>query len=227
MITSENSNQYGPDFSFTYGELILDDAKGYELEYTSTLGYLFSIDLVYNNISGEIPEELIDLSGLLNLDLAGNHLVGKIPSMIGKLEKLEFLDLSKNKLNGTIPRSLSDLTFLSRLNLSYNDLSGRIPAGNQLQTLNNPPIYAGNSQLCGEPLLKPCTSGKESHNADSDDERIWLYAGIGPGVLIGFLGFCASLHFISSWRYSYFYYVEQSVDKIVVAVATLWREFQK
>ncbi|WOG86445.1 hypothetical protein DCAR_0205650 [Daucus carota subsp. sativus] len=56
---------------------------------------MFSIDLSNNNISGEIPEELMHLRALSNLNLAGNHLAGRIPSRIGNLEKLEFLDLSR------------------------------------------------------------------------------------------------------------------------------------
>ncbi|KAA8532490.1 hypothetical protein F0562_032510 [Nyssa sinensis] len=82
-------------------ENILDSMKGRELEYTETvLPYLTSIDLSNNYIVGEIPEELMDLSGLLNLNLAGNNLKGRIPKEIGNLEQLETLDLSRNKLSG-------------------------------------------------------------------------------------------------------------------------------
>ncbi|KAL8097541.1 hypothetical protein AgCh_030606 [Apium graveolens] len=150
----------------------------------------------------------MDLRGLVNLNLAGNHLTGRIPDKIGKLKQLQVLDLSRNDLCGPIPQSLSDLNFLSSLNLSFNHLTGRIPAGNQLQTLTDPSINAGNNQLCGQPVMKPCAGDTESHNihhynqadSDSDDERMWFYAGIGPGLLVGFLGFCSSLHFIKPWR---------------------------
>ncbi|XP_074356274.1 uncharacterized protein LOC141695973 [Apium graveolens] len=232
MITSDsNEYLYYQSFSLEKVRMMIDDTKGYEQKYTSTLRFLFSIDLSNNNISGEIPKELMDLLGLLNLNLAGNHLGGRIPDMIGKLKKLEFLDLSRNELYGSIPQSLSDLNFLSHLNLFVNNLSGRIPTGNQLQTLNSPTIYAGNSQLCGQPILKPCSADSDLiiiHNytellSDSDDEYMWVYAGIGPGLLVGFLGFCASLHFLKSWRYFLFYFVEQAFDKIALA---LQRKFQ-
>ncbi|WOH15643.1 hypothetical protein DCAR_0935186 [Daucus carota subsp. sativus] len=226
MITSDSS-EYLYYHAFSVGEVrrIVDDAKGYEQIYTSTLRFMFAIDLSNNNISGEIPEELMDLSGLMSLNLAGNHLAGRIPDKIGKLGKLEYLDLSRNELYGPIPQSLSDLNFLSRLNLSFNDLSGRIPTGNQLQTLDNPSIYAGNNQLCGKPIQKPCTIHDSSEtNSDSDDGHVWFYAGIGPGLLVGFLGFCASLHFIKSWRYLYFQTVEKAFDKIAIKVALLRRK---
>lgn len=233
MITGDNNDLY-PGFEPYYGEMILDDMKGYELNYTTTLGFSYSIDLSNNNISGEIPQELMDLRGLKNLNLAGNHLAGRIPDRIGKLESLEHLDLSRNKLYGHIPQSLSNLHFLSRLNLSFNNLSGRIPTGYQLQTLEDPSIYAGNNQLCGQPILKPCTDDPDSHNvhdyneadSDSDDERMWFYAGIGPGLLVGFLGLCASLHFIKPWKNSYFHFVEIVFDKILIAFALLRRKSQ-
>ncbi|KAL8157622.1 hypothetical protein AgCh_002365 [Apium graveolens] len=110
-----------PYMRLSYDDMIVDDPKGSELTYTSTLDSLYSIDLSNNQISGEIPEELMDLRGLLSLNLAGNNLSGRSPDRIGKLEKLEFLDLSRNELYGPIPQSLSFLTFLSRLNLSFND----------------------------------------------------------------------------------------------------------
>lgn len=50
--------------------MIIDDTKGYELKYIFILVFQLSIDLSYNKISGEIPEELLDL-GLLDLNLAG------------------------------------------------------------------------------------------------------------------------------------------------------------
>ncbi|KAL8157648.1 hypothetical protein AgCh_002379 [Apium graveolens] len=217
-----------------FGGMIINNVKGGDLHYTSTLKFLFSIDLSNNHISGEIPEELMNLHGLTNLNLSSNHLAGRIPDKIGKLYKLESLDLSNNELNGPIPRSLSELNSLSSLNLSFNDLSGRIPTGKQLQTLNDLSIYAGNKQLCGQVISKPCPGDTKSHSFDnhsevepdvcSDDERSWFYAGIGPGVLVGFLGFCASLHFIKSWKYSYFHYVEKVSDKILVKIALLQRK---
>ncbi|XP_017224540.1 receptor-like protein EIX2 [Daucus carota subsp. sativus] len=239
MTTNETGIRYYFGDTLVGGKVLIDDVKGYELKYTSTLDFFYSINLSDNNISGEIPEELMDLRNLLNLNLAGNNLVGKIPARIGKIEQLEFLDLSRNKLSGPIPQSLSELKFLVRLNLSFNDLSGRIPTGNQLQTLDNlSSIYAGNNQLCGRPILKLCSGDAKPHeghdyekdNSDNDsdsDEHVWFYAGIGPGLLVGFLGFCSSLHYMKSWRHSYFNFVEMVLDKIAVFIALSWKKFYK
>ncbi|GMP93171.1 hypothetical protein CsSME_00043120 [Camellia sinensis var. sinensis] len=194
-----DSDPAGTEVNINYEENILDSMKGRELEYTKTLKFLVSMDLSNNGIVGEIPKELMDLSGLLNLNLSGNHLKGRIPNNIGNLTQLESLDLSRNKLSGPIPPSLSSLSYLSHLNMSFNNLSGRIPTGNQLQTLNDPSIYIGNDGLCGAPLLNSCLDNKssdgdhkhadESKVADETD-FLWFYTGIGPGFLVGFLGVC-------------------------------------
>ncbi|WOH15640.1 hypothetical protein DCAR_0935183 [Daucus carota subsp. sativus] len=231
MITG-GSTELNKGLENDIGEMIRYNVKGSDLQYTSNLKFLFSINLSNNNISGEIPEELMELHGLTNLNLTGNRLTGRIPDKIGELRKLDSLDLSRNELNGPIPQSLSELNSLSSLNVSFNDLSGRIPTGRQLQTFNDLSIYAGNDQLCGQAILKPCAGDTESRNPQndsevetdlcSDDERLWFYAGAGPGILVGFLIFCGSLHFFESWRYSFFHYVEHVFDKIAVTSA-LWR----
>ncbi|KAK9127399.1 hypothetical protein Syun_016196 [Stephania yunnanensis] len=126
--------------------------RGIELEYNATLQFMESIDLSHNAFSGEIPTEITGLLGLSILNLSMNQLTGRIPEKIGSMQRLEVLDLSRNQLSGSIPPSISTLNSLNHLNLSNNNLYGRIPSGNQLQTLPDPSIYAGNPGLCGAPL---------------------------------------------------------------------------
>ncbi|CAD6255189.1 unnamed protein product [Miscanthus lutarioriparius] len=138
--------------------------KGQELNYGSSQRILdtrmMSIDLSSNNITSEIPEEMVALVGLVNLNLSRNHLTGVIPKKIGEMRSLQSLDLSRNMLSGEIPATLSNLTFLSYMELSYNDLTGRIPSGVQLDTLyaEYPSMYIGNIGLCGHPLQNNCSS---------------------------------------------------------------------
>ncbi|KAL7163505.1 hypothetical protein ACSBR2_039586 [Camellia fascicularis] len=218
---------------------MLDSMKGRELEYTKTLKFLISIDLLNNGIVGEIPKELMDLFGLLNLNLSGNHLKGRIPNNIGNLTQLESLDLSRSKLLGPIPPSLSSLSYLSHLNMSFNNLSGRIPMGNQLQTLDEPSIYIGNNGLCGAPLNSclddKSADGDHKHAGESKvvDETVflWFYIGIGPGFLVGFLGVCGTLNFKKSWRYAYFQFIKNNYNwisiNIAIKFAQLRRRFNK
>ncbi|XP_052486445.1 receptor-like protein EIX2 [Gossypium raimondii] len=114
------------DLSVRYVGEVLLTWKGTKQSYPQ-LGLLLAIDLSWNKLTGEIPEELSSLQELVVLNLSRNHFNRKILQKIGYIRQLEVLDLSRNKFSGNIPTSLSELTFLSNLNLSYNDLSGKIP----------------------------------------------------------------------------------------------------
>ncbi|KAD3640310.1 hypothetical protein R6Q59_003160 [Mikania micrantha] len=221
MITP--STNYYASF-FYYQENILGLLKGRELLYTKTREFLASLDLSNNNIAGEIPESLMNLVGLMSLNLSGNLLQGQIPMTIGDLKQLESLDLSINKLSGRIPQSLSSLNFLSYLNLSYNNLSGAIPHGNQIQTLDDLSIYEGNNGLCGPPVSRSCNENAVSYNpvveyeGEDDSEGLWLYAGMGPGFVVGLVGLLGSLHFIRRWRVFYFETLEDLYGWVTVSV---------
>ncbi|XP_010486728.1 PREDICTED: receptor-like protein 12 [Camelina sativa] len=91
------------------------------------LPFLTTLDLSYNNLTGQIPDSIGNLSHLINLRLAGNHFSGRIPSSIGNLTQLTSLDLSQNQLSGQLPSSVGNLTQLTSLQLSNNQLSGQIP----------------------------------------------------------------------------------------------------
>ncbi|GLU24253.1 hypothetical protein SLE2022_402030 [Rubroshorea leprosula] len=180
---------------------LMEVVKGRFLEYTKKpLGLESSIDLSSNNLVGSIPDELVFLQGLHNLNLSWNHLSGNIPKNIGQMENLESIDFSQNDLSGLIPNSISSLTKLSHLNLSYNNLSGLIPNGNQLQTLEDPTIYAGNAQLCGAPLLKKCSDDALpptiTCSKDNDEgvfEEMWFYIVVMSGFATGFWGVLGTL----------------------------------
>ncbi|KAH7677711.1 Non-specific serine/threonine protein kinase protein [Dioscorea alata] len=134
-ITSSNE-AYKWTNIFMHLEYLLISAKGLQMEYSKILSLVTSIDLSNNQLSCELPEELIKLHGLHFLNLSHNLFTGKIPESISDMEQLESLDLSINNFSGVIPSSISALNFLSHLNLSHNKLSGKIPSGNQLQTLD-------------------------------------------------------------------------------------------
>ena len=62
-----------------------------------------------NQLTGEIPSEIGNLTNLYELLLGGNDLTGEIPSEIGNLTNLGRLWLSSNQFTGEIPESLCDL----------------------------------------------------------------------------------------------------------------------
>ncbi|KAK9292703.1 hypothetical protein L1049_020682 [Liquidambar formosana] len=216
-----------------YGEEMMIVTKGTQLEYSSTLEYVYCIDLSQNHLMGDIPREIANFSALGTLNLSMNHLTGSIPQNIGNLRWLETLDLSNNSLTGPIPQSISALTSLVHFKLSHNNLVGRIPSGNQLQTLNDPSIYEGNPFLCGAPLPTECpgddtsdgqtptdSAGTEEDGHDKkDSEMLWFYVSIGPGFDVGFWGVCGTLLVKKTWRHAYFQFVDDIKDWIVLMIA--------
>ncbi len=89
--------------------------------------HVMTIDLKSNNLSGNIPGELGDLSSLRYLYLRDNRLTGSIPPELGKLSNLVHLYLYRNELEGDIPSELGNLSNLKILHLHSNKLSGSIP----------------------------------------------------------------------------------------------------
>ena len=95
---------------------------------TDANGWVISLDLSRNNLSGPLPTALGHLTRLERLDLSRNNLSGPIPTVLGQLATLERLDLWGNNLSGSIPAELGDLVHLELLDLDENGLSGSIPA---------------------------------------------------------------------------------------------------
>ncbi|XP_050280835.1 receptor-like protein EIX2 isoform X2 [Quercus robur] len=203
--------------------------KGREYEYDRILQFVTCIDLSGNSLTGGIPINITSLTRLGTLNLSMNHLTGNIPKNIENLRWLETLDLSNNSLSGPIPESMSSLTSLAHLNLSFNNLTGRIPSGNQLQTLNDVTIYKGNPSLCGSPLLTKCPGDETSDGptiirvddkqGGDDYERIWFYASIGIGFVVGFWSVCGTLLLKKSWRHCYFHFCDDIKDRIALLIA--------
>ena len=124
--------------------------------YTDEEGYVTEISLPLNNITGDIPPELSNLTRLEVLSLYGNELTGRIPPELGKLATVRYLALSSNRLEGPIPPEIGDMVSVDTMYLSWNNLSGPIPAefGN-LENLES--LWIFRNQLSG-PL--PAEFGK-------------------------------------------------------------------
>ncbi|KAJ0453530.1 putative leucine-rich repeat-containing, plant-type, leucine-rich repeat domain superfamily [Helianthus annuus] len=90
---------------------------------------LHLLDLSFNNITGSIPPclEKLSNSSLTVLNLRSNILQGTIPNIFSTESKLEMIDLSENKLEGQVPRSLENCDSLRLLDLGYNFLEDMFP----------------------------------------------------------------------------------------------------
>ncbi|KAL0368686.1 UNVERIFIED_CONTAM: MDIS1-interacting receptor like kinase [Sesamum calycinum] len=90
------------------------------------------LKLSSNQISGQIPVDIGQLSQLRILELSSNNLSGFIPFQIAYLP-LQKIDLSQNSIQGTITSAFGSIgtsgynEVLLQVNLSHNNLSGAIP----------------------------------------------------------------------------------------------------
>ncbi len=98
-------------------------------------GSVIRITLNNNNLRGELPPEIGDLTELERLSLKsnaagnsrGNYISGQLPKEIFDLKKLSYLDLQGNQFSGIIPSEIGNLTNLTSLDLSRNAFTGSIP----------------------------------------------------------------------------------------------------
>ncbi len=107
------------------------------------------LELWNNNLSGNLPADIGNLTGLRELFLGDNQISGQIPVEIGNIAKLQGLDLSNNQFSGAIPNSIGSLLNLYNLSLSLNQLTGTIPAEIG-QLINLQWLSLNNNQLSGE-----------------------------------------------------------------------------
>jgi hypothetical protein len=99
-------------------------------------------------VNGTISNEIGNLINLIELTIRQTIITGSIPPEIGNLDSLLILDLHDNQLSGSIPPELSNLTNLDELRLNDNQLTGTIPS-----TLTNcsklSVLYLSNNRLTG------------------------------------------------------------------------------
>ncbi|TYJ21228.1 hypothetical protein E1A91_A08G050800v1 [Gossypium mustelinum] len=86
---------------------------------------LQDLDLSNNNLSGELPRWIWNVSDLKALAVSNNQLKGLIPMELCYLDSLIILDLSKKNFSGPIP-SCFDAQSIEHLHLSKNRLSGTL-----------------------------------------------------------------------------------------------------
>ncbi|KAI9153750.1 hypothetical protein LWI28_015964 [Acer negundo] len=138
------------------------------------LDALMILSLRSNQLSGDLPSDILSLPSLRYVYLQNNNFSGNIPSSLSPW--LTWIDLSRNSITGNIPFAIQNstrliglnlqnnsltgfipnlnLTRLRQLNLSYNHLNGSIPPALQ----NFPPSsFVGNKKLCGPPLTECST----------------------------------------------------------------------
>ncbi|CAM9198143.1 unnamed protein product [Discosporangium mesarthrocarpum] len=93
-------------------------------------GTLISLNLINNDLEGEIPPGISDLVTLKEVNMSYNFgIKGSLPTNLGNMTNLRILHMYSASLTGTIPDSLSWLCNLEELWLNGNQLTGYIPRG--------------------------------------------------------------------------------------------------
>ena len=132
------------------------------------IGQLTNLEVLYlngNEHTGEIPSWIGNLTNLTHLNLSYNELTGEIPPEIGNLTNLIVLDLYYNELTGEIPPEIGNLTNLTTLNLNSNELTGEIPSEICNQGDSTPSVEQ--NQLC--PPYPSCISPSDQDSQDTSN----------------------------------------------------------
>ena len=139
----------GPNWSANDNWMTAVPLENWHGVQTDDQGRVTAINLAWNDLTGELPPELGNLTNLGSLYLHSNDLTGEIPPELGNLANLQWLVLGGNDLTGEIPPELSNLTNLRELDLRFNDLTGEIPP--ELANLANlGSLYLHFNDLTGE-----------------------------------------------------------------------------
>ena len=72
-----------------------------------------------NQLAGEIPPEIGNLTNLGYLHLGYNELSGEMPPDIGSLTNLGYWDFTYNQLTGEVPQEVCDLIESTSLTSTY------------------------------------------------------------------------------------------------------------
>ncbi len=140
LYTATGGDQWQDNSNWNTTVIPSIEALGQWFGITIREGWLSGLNLQYNNLTGEIPLELTNLTQLRTLLLGGNSMSGPIPRDIHRLSQLEILNLSVNSLSGRIPLELGELAQLKVLELFENSFSGQIPPSlgklSKLEVLN-------------------------------------------------------------------------------------------
>ncbi|CAD6262294.1 unnamed protein product [Miscanthus lutarioriparius] len=119
------------------------------------------LDLSFNNITGQVPEALVNLNSLNFLFLGNNSLSGSLPSSIGT--SLQNLDFSYNQLSGNFPSWTTQNNL--QLNLVANNfVTNSGPSG--LSCLqSDTPCFLGSPQSAS--LAVDCGSSRSISGSDN------------------------------------------------------------
>jgi len=108
-------------------ELMRQNLSGVLPDEVVNLTYLRYLDLSRNFIQGPIPASWGDLP-VYNLSLQGNRICGTLPKELGRMPMLKSIQLEGNQIEGPIPPELGNISTLQRFFISANNITGELPS---------------------------------------------------------------------------------------------------
>ncbi|WP_340935902.1 leucine-rich repeat domain-containing protein [Polaribacter haliotis] len=88
--------------------------------------HITNISLSSNQLKGELPTSIGNLTKLTNLQISSNEISGALPATFGNLTSLETLYLNSNKIT-SLPREMSNMLALKTVYLQNNEIEGNLP----------------------------------------------------------------------------------------------------
>jgi Leucine-rich repeat (LRR) protein len=105
-----------------------DDWQGVVCNYSPGFGYgIQGLQLSVHNLTGTVPETILQLQNLTNLQLAYNAIEESFPAFILNLPRLIALNLEYNKLGGSLSFAAVNSTVIESLIFNNNNFSGPLP----------------------------------------------------------------------------------------------------
>lgn len=143
-----------------------------------------------NKITGNIPEEIGNMTSLNEINFVSQKLTGELPASMGNLKKMEIFNIYSTEIGGQLPESLADMynPALKTVNLNGNKFTGCIPAS--YKVFCGLPVFSIRFGT-GDPLnsVEFCANDKYNCSADIDMDGYTVQedcndtsAGINPGV---------------------------------------------
>jgi len=132
-------------------EMILLTGNELEGELPASIGDLTALERLNinnNQLYGDIPDEIANLTKLKIISIAANLYTGEFPTVICDLDSLIHLFASDNSFEGEIPAEVFNMPMLEWLDLGYNSFSGCLPQENNLDSLEI--LYISHNLLSGE-----------------------------------------------------------------------------
>ena len=105
------------------------------------------IEICFNNVSGNIPNNIHCLGPMEYFQLYGNNIEGELPASLGNLYSMRSMHLYNNKLSGLIPETLGKLPYLETFNVEKNSFEGSLPEKFILSNMDNENIVGNNFSL--------------------------------------------------------------------------------